>query len=150
VAQDAVLGINAHVNYDLALALATVGVSPDRAAKYADHCAVNDVLRRLVDEVQDRLADRYAPGLSDVDESLGRLDEALSFVALAEGRDTAWWAAAALADSRFGVRAAVARWFLHTSATGVAYLLLSPTVSRRLRDALREVERGRDPHVESD
>jgi hypothetical protein len=150
VAQDAVLGINAHVNYDLALALATVGVGPDRATKYADHRAVNDVLRRLVDEVQDRLADRYAPGLSDVDESLGRLDEALSFVALAEGRDTAWWAAAALADSRFGVRAAAARWFLRTSATGVAYLLLSPTVSRRLRDALREVERGRDPQAESD
>ena len=155
VAQDAVLGINAHVNYDLALALATVGVSPSRDEKYADHCAVNAVLRRLVDEVQDRLADRYAPGLSDVDESLGRLDEALSFLALAEGRDAAWWAAVALSDSRFGVRRTAARWFLRASSTGTAYLLLSPTVSRRLRDTLRAVERGHDPahdsgHVDGD
>lgn len=143
VAQDAVLGINAHVNYDLALALTTVGVGPEREQKYADHCAVNAILRRLVDEVQDRLADRYAPGLSDVDESLGRLDEALSFVALSEGRDTAWRAAVALSDSRFGVRRALAQWFLRTSSTGVAYLLLSPTVSSRLRASLREIERGR-------
>jgi hypothetical protein len=33
-------------------------------------------------------------------------------------------------------------WFLRASSTGVAYLLLSPTVSGRLRDRLRDVERG--------
>ena len=142
VAQDAVLGINAHVNYDLALALSLVGVDPDRETKYADHCAVNDVLGRLVDDVQDRLADRYAPGISHVDESLGRLDEALAYVALAEGRDSAWRVAVALADSRLGVRRTAALWFLRTSATGLAYLLLGPTVSDRLHEALRDVERG--------
>ncbi|WP_380674745.1 DUF5995 family protein [Salinigranum sp. GCM10025319] len=142
VAQDAVLGINAHVNYDLALALSLVGVDPDREAKYADHCAVNDVLRRLVDEVQDRLADRYAPGIARVDESLGRLDEVLSFVALAEGRDSAWRTAVAISDSRLGIRRRAALWFLRTSSTGVAYLLLSPAVSDRLHETLRDVERG--------
>ena len=142
VAQDAVLGINAHVNYDLALALSLVGVDPDREAKYADHCAVNDVLRQLVDEVQDRLAARYAPGIATVDESLGRFDEVLSYVALAEGRDSAWRTAVALADSRLGVRRMAALWFLRASSTGVAYLLLSPTVSDRFRDSLRDVERG--------
>jgi hypothetical protein len=142
VVQDAVLGINAHVNYDLALALSLVGVDADRERKYADHCAVNAILRRLVDEVQERLAERYAPGVARIDESLGRLDEALSFVALAEGRDTAWRAAVAITDSRFGVRRTAAMWFLRASSTGVAYLLLSPTVSGRLRDRLRDVERG--------
>ena len=142
VAQDAVLGINAHVNYDLALALSLVGVDPDRDEKYADHCAVNDILQRMVDEVQADLAERYAPGLSTVDEALGRLDEALSFLALAEGRDTAWRVATALADSRLGVRRTVALWFLRTSSTGAAYVLLSPTASARLRDTLHDVEQG--------
>ena len=150
VAQDAALGINAHVNYDLAIALATVGVGPEREQKYADHCAVNAILRRLVDDVQDRLADRYAPGLSDVDESLGRLDEALSFVALSEGRDTAWRVAVALSDSRFGVRRTLARWFLRTSSTGVAFLLLTPTASGRLRASLRDLERGHSEETRTD
>jgi hypothetical protein len=142
VAQDAVLGINAHVNYDLALALAEVGVDPARADKYADHCAVNATLRRLVDEVQTRLAERYAPGLATVDESLGRVDEAVSFLALAEGRDSAWRVATALADSRFGVRRAVALWYLRTVSTGTAYALLTPTRSRRLRASLSRLEHG--------
>jgi hypothetical protein len=75
-----------------------------------------------------------------VDESLGRLDEALSFLALAEGRDSAWRVAVALADSRTGVRERVAMWFLRTSSTGAAYFLLSPTISRRLGDSLRRLE----------
>ena len=148
VVQDAVLGINAHVNYDLALALSQVGVDPDRAEKYADHCAVNTILRRLVDDVQARLADRYAPGLADVDEALGRVDEALSFVALAEGRDTAWWAAVSLADSRLGVRRRAALWFLRTSSTGIAYVLLSPRVSKRLQATLRDAEHGHEAAAE--
>jgi hypothetical protein len=85
VVQDVVLGINAHVNYDLALALQRVGVGPDRRARYADHCAVNAVLRSLVDEVQDRIAEFYAPGVTDLDESFGRLDEALSMFSLRGG-----------------------------------------------------------------
>lgn len=141
VAQDAVLGINAHVNYDLALALTAVGLDGDREAKYADHCAVNRVLRRLVDEVQDRLAERYAPGLADVDEALGRLDEFVSVLALAEGRDSAWRTAVALTDSRFGLRRWAALWFLRASSTGAAYLLVAPTASDRVRKRLRRVER---------
>jgi hypothetical protein len=84
VAQDVVLGINAHVNYDLALALSLVGVDPDRETKYADHCAVNDVLGRLVDDVRDRLAslllgptvsDRLRATLRDVERGPRRADD---------------------------------------------------------------------------
>jgi hypothetical protein len=141
VVQDVVLGINAHVNYDLALALHRVGVGPDRRARYADHCAVNAVLRSLVDEVQDRIAANYAPGVADLDESFGRLDEALSMVSLAEGRDSAWRSAVAL-SSRFRLRRRLARWVLRTSSTGTAYLLLAPTVNRSVADALAGLERG--------
>jgi hypothetical protein len=147
VVQDVVLGINAHVNYDLALALHRVGVGPDRRARYADHCAVNAVLRSLVDEVQDRIAVNYAPGVTDLDESLGRLDEALSMFSLREGRDSAWRSAVAL-SSRFRVRRRVAQWMLRTSSTGAAYLVLAPTVSRSVADALSGVERGDGRAVE--
>ena len=145
VVQDVVLGINAHVNYDLALALHRVGVGPDRRARYADHCAVNAVLRSLVDEVQDRIAEYYAPGVAALDESLGRFDEGVSMFSLAEGRDSAWRSAVAL-SSRFRLRRRVARWVLRTSSTGTAYLLLAPTVSRSVADALAGVERG-EGHV---
>jgi hypothetical protein len=37
VPQVAMLGVNAHVNYDLALAVDAVGVRPDRTSTYADH-----------------------------------------------------------------------------------------------------------------
>jgi hypothetical protein len=147
VVQDVVLGINAHVNYDLALALQRVGVGPDRRARYADHCAVNAVLRSLVDEVQDRIAEFYAPGVTDLDESFGRFDEALSMFSLREGRDSAWRSAVAL-SSRFRVRRRLARWVLRTSSTGAAYLLLAPTVSRSVADALAGVERGDGRPVE--
>jgi hypothetical protein len=147
VVQDMVLGINAHINYDLALALQRVGVGPDRRARYADHCAVNAVLRSLVDEVQDRIAEFYAPGVTDLDESFGRLDEALSMFSLREGRDSAWCSAVAL-SSRFRLRRRLARWVLRTSSTGAAYLLLAPTVSRSVADALAGVERGDGRPVE--
>jgi hypothetical protein len=147
VVQDVVLGINAHVNYDLALALQRVGVGPDRRARYADHCAVNAVLRSLVDEVQDRIAEFYAPCVTDLDESFGRLDEALSMFSLRGGRDSAWRSAVAL-SSRFRLRRRLARWVLRTSSTGAAYLLLAPTVSRSVADALAGVERGDGRPVE--
>jgi hypothetical protein len=102
---------------------------------------VNAVLRSLVDEVQDRIAEFYAPGVTDLDESFGRLDEALSMFSLREGRDSAWCSAVAL-SSRFRLRRRLARWVLRTSSTGAAYLLLAPTVSRSVADALAGVERG--------
>lgn len=88
--QDATLGVNAHSNYDLVLALYDVGVGTDRDAKYADHCAVIDVVAGLDDETQDALADRDADGLVTLDSSLGRFDEWLTVAAIDECRDSAW------------------------------------------------------------
>jgi hypothetical protein len=76
VSQAALLGINAHVNYDLALALDAAGIDADREARDADreardadHCAVNDVLKRLVDSwsrwgLRRRLATAFRTGSS--------------------------------------------------------------------------------------
>lgn len=141
VIQDALLGVNAHINYDLALAVDAAGVRRDRAAKYRDHAAVTDVIAEVVDEAQASLAARDAEGLATLDESLGRLDERLAVLTIDQCRDSAWRTARAL-NSRFPLRRRFARWVNDVTATGAAYLILSTTTSDRVHEALREAEEG--------
>ncbi|AZH24038.1 DUF5995 family protein [Haloplanus aerogenes] len=142
VAQDAFLGINAHINYDLALTLRDVGIDPDRRRKRADHREINVVLTDLIDAQQMALADLYAPGLADVDATLGRFDEALSLFSMTEGRAQAWRIATVLTDVRWSLARRYARWLLRATATGGAVFVRSPPVDPRLLAALRRVERG--------
>lgn len=139
VTQDALLGINAHINYDLAFALDEVGVKPDPAVKYEDHRAVTGVLRQLIDETQASLAEEYAPGIAVIDSALGRLDERLGICTIDECRDSAWRNAVAM-NSRFWIRRRLARWITHATSTGTAYLILSPTVSTSVQNTLQEFE----------
>jgi hypothetical protein len=141
VVQDAFLGINAHINYDLALTLLDVGVDPDRPAKRADHRAVDGVLRRLVDAQQDALVDLYAPGVADVDSKLGRFDEAFALLGMTEGREQAWRVACVVTDAGLPPVRSYARWVLRSTATGGAAFVLSPTVDPGLVRKLRRVER---------
>jgi hypothetical protein len=145
VAQDAFLGINAHINYDLALALRDVGLSPDRERKREDHVRIDGILADILDAQQAALADLYAPGLSTVDATLGRFDEALSLFSLTEGRAQAWRVAVVLADTRFSVTRAAARWLLRATAVGGAAFVRSPPVDPAVLSALRRVERDRGP-----
>jgi hypothetical protein len=82
VLQNLMLGINAHINYDLVFAIADLlepeweGLSQERReGRYIDHCHVNQVIARTVDNVQDTVVERYSPGMDLVDRGLGRLDE---------------------------------------------------------------------------
>jgi hypothetical protein len=138
VTQDAILGINAHVVHDLALALRDVGIDP-RPARRADHDAVNAVLASLVDVEQELLAERYAPGLADLDAAGGRLDERVAYLTLAEGRDWAWQCAVALADGGPVVTRGV-RWLLETVARGAGWLVCRPKGAAR--DRLAELEQA--------
>jgi hypothetical protein len=62
ILQNMLLGINAHINYDLVLTLVDM-LEPgwaqlsslQRARRYTDHCRVNAVIGRTVDVVQERL-----------------------------------------------------------------------------------------------
>jgi hypothetical protein len=139
VLQDAALGVNAHINYDLALALDRVGVSPDRETRYEDHAAVTDAIRDSVDEAQDSLAARDAEGLADVDAAMGRLDEWLTVLTIDECRDSAWRTAVAL-DSNLWLRRRLARWINDVTATGAAHLVLATQVSDAVHDAMLELE----------
>lgn len=135
--------MNAHVNFDLALTLDRVGVGPDRRQRYRDHHAVTEVIRAILDDAQDAMAARDAPGLATLDASLGRVDEALWVFTVDECRDSAWRTACALA-SRFRARRRFARWVNDVTATGAAHALRSSRASGRLHGLLRRLEGSAD------
>jgi hypothetical protein len=140
VVQDAFLGVNAHINYDLALALDDVGIDPDRNRKYADHREINAILARLVDGQQEALAELYAPGVAGVDAALGDLDEALTLGSMATGREWAWRVAVVLTDAGWPPVSSYARWVLRTAATGWAFVVLGPALDPAHRETLRRAE----------
>jgi hypothetical protein len=141
VTQDAALGVNAHINYDLALALDDAGVGTDGGARRADHDAIIDVIRGLVDDTQDALAARDAPGIAAVDDRLGRVDEWVTTASIDGCRTSAWRTAVAM-NSRFRARRRFARWWNAATATGAAHLIHSTHASDRVHGALRDLERG--------
>jgi len=95
--QHLLLGVNAHINYDLVLALADrlraewSGLSAEqRAGRYADHCHVNAVIARTIDSVQDRILDPAMPAMKLIDVLLGRLDERMVSAVISRWRETVW------------------------------------------------------------
>lgn len=100
--QFAFAGMNAHINFDLCVALvdtcAALGLSPDRdSAQHRDYLRVNAILERVEEEVKAR----FATGLVGVaDEALGRLDDMVAMWKVARARDCAWTHAQALWELR--------------------------------------------------
>jgi hypothetical protein len=142
--QDLVLGVNAHVNHDLALALQLVGIDPDRQARYADHTLVNAVLAAATDRLQDQVCELYAPILGLLDLAGGRLDETLASFSVTKARESAWRIAVALANARDDGERALLRTGLDDAAAVLARLILSPNaVQPWLIQALLQVERVR-------
>jgi hypothetical protein len=107
VLQNLVLGINAHVTYDLVLALADI-LSPEwqdlsedqRRMRYHDHCHVNDIISKTVDRVQDQVVERLEPELRVVDTLLGPLDEWMTSLMIADWRDEVWKRATHLVEAK--------------------------------------------------
>lgn len=142
VTQDALLGINAHINYDLALALSEIGLDPDRPDKYADHTRIDGILRRLVSVQQELLARQYAPGLERVGDGLGEVDDVVAAAGLRRAREHAWEVAVLRSDVGWPPVERYTRWLLGRTAAGGAYLLLGAGSTPATMRLLREVERG--------
>jgi len=95
--QHLMLGVNAHINYDLVLALIDV-LEPEwatldqscRLQRYADHCHINQIIAHTIDEVQDEVLERYSPAMELVDRLFGRLDELLIARLISGWRDQVW------------------------------------------------------------
>ena len=140
IVQDAFLGINAHINYDLALAIRDVGIDPNRDEKYRDHERINAILGHLVDAQQRMLADLYAPGIEEIDAGLGRLDETFTLLSMTEGREQAWRMAVILTDVDWHPVRKATRWVLDRTATGAAGFIRSPPLDPALMAALHRFE----------
>lgn len=140
VLQDALLGINAHINYDLALTLSDIGLDPDRSDKYVDHTRINEILYRLVSVQQELLSRLYAPGLSRIDDQLGELDDIGAALSFRTAREKAWQVAVVRSDARWVPVEKATEWLLNRTATGGAYLLLYPKTSPVTMRVFREIE----------
>lgn len=95
--QNLLLGVNAHINYDLVLATADLleeewpGLSPDaRRQRQEDYNHVNEIIARTVDAVQDDVLERRQPVLQLVDAILGPVDEWLISHQITHWRNDVW------------------------------------------------------------
>jgi hypothetical protein len=142
VLQDMLLGINAHVNNDLPLALQRISIDPDRTSRRRDHDAVNDVLSAVTERATQQIAALYAPGLRSLDDCAGELDEMLSRFSLQTARDSAWESAIALTNARTPPERELTAGFVSTRAAVMARLLLTPSRHIGLMAACRRLEEG--------
>ena len=136
VIQELLLGINAHYNYDLAIAIHEAGVRENVAARHRDHLALNTILAAAIDEVQDRIIRDFAPGLAWADETFGEADEVIVSALIHGALDFAW-----LNARRMTV---VPPWWVRFElwqfSKGIADLLLLPTYFEPVMEKLREFE----------
>lgn len=97
VLQNLLLGINAHINYDLVLTLVDLmdhewaSLGPvDREKRYQDHYHVNAIIGRTIDIVQDQVVEVLAPGMDLIDKLMGPIDEWLISELISKWRDEVW------------------------------------------------------------
>jgi hypothetical protein len=91
------LGVNAHINYDLVLAVADL-LEPEwpslsdvrRRARYEDYCRVNDIIGRTIDRVQDDILEKREPIMAVIDTLFGPADEWLVSRGIAHWREAVW------------------------------------------------------------
>ncbi len=104
--QKMLLGVSAHINYDLVLALVDV-LEPEwpdltesrRGCRYSDHCRVNSVIGATVDVVQNELLSPAMPAMGIIDRLMGPFDEMAIARLLTRWRETVWSNARAVLDA---------------------------------------------------
>jgi hypothetical protein len=105
------LGVNAHINFDLALTVVDLlgdewesMPQPYRRERHADYCAVNDIIASTIDAVQDDVLERYTPALGVVDAVFGRIDEWAISRVITRWREQVWENAVSLMELPTGTR----------------------------------------------
>ena len=103
VLQHIMLGINAHINYDLVLTLHEV-LLPEwptmdaavRQRRMADHETVNAIIAETIDTVQDEIIEKHSPMMDLVDKLMGRMDEWMLAELIRGWRKEVWHEAMAM------------------------------------------------------
>jgi hypothetical protein len=96
VLQHLLLGINAHINLDLGVAAAQTSPGAQLAGLRRDFDSINDILRAMLDDIQDRLAP-VSPWMGVLDRVGGRTDEEILNFSIDRAREAAWRTAERLA-----------------------------------------------------
>lgn len=143
VIQDLILGINAHINHDLPLALFDAGLDPHRNEKHRDHNRINDVIKDVINDIQDRISAYYSRSLGVLDRLFGKLDEKFSSFSFEKAREHSWEMAVALADARTPEARDRLKKRLDDQADILGRLILIPNVAAPwLLEALKFVDQG--------
>lgn len=141
IIQHLILGINAHINHDLALALDDVGIDPHREQKHADHNHINRILEAATVNLKQSVSEKYAPVLKRLDRGLGTLDDNITQFSITKAREHAWAMAVALTSVRAGIERDLFLISLDEQAAVLSRLILSsPTRSSRLKTGIRKVK----------
>jgi hypothetical protein len=127
IVQDLLLGMNAHINHDLALALVEASIDNDRDQRRADHFAVNEAIRHAVDAVQASVASRYGRIFGVIDSTLRRIDEDVAVFSIEKARLNAWTSALSLADARNDAERQAVLESITDRSNVIARLILAPT-----------------------
>jgi hypothetical protein len=96
ILQHLLLGMNAHINFDLPLATVDTALGADLPGLEADFLIINDILAEMLDEVQG-VVNVFSPLLDVLDRVGGRTDEELCTFSIVNARDEAWHEAVRLA-----------------------------------------------------
>jgi Family of unknown function (DUF5995) len=96
VLQHLLLGMNVHINLDLAIASAQVAPGDEIHGLRVDFDAINDVLAGLIQKIQDDL-NLISPLYRFIDDVTGRVDRAVVNFSIARARAEAWKLATFLA-----------------------------------------------------
>ena len=130
VMEDLLLGVNAHINYDLALVLRDMLADewPDltpsqRNLRYQDHDEVNRVIAETINDVQNELADRYAATLRVLDLVCGPVDEWQTARYITLWRKDVWDFGMRLVEAPDAAARAVVQQELEDTALGRANLI---------------------------
>lgn len=97
ILQKLLLGINAHINFDLVLTLTDLmdvewkNHTPAlRNHRFEDYCKVNEIISQTVDSVQDLVLETHSPSMELLDIAMGRIDEWLISRLIRSWRDEVW------------------------------------------------------------
>lgn len=129
--QDLLLGVNAHINHDLALTVAEIyaeqwaGMDAGaRAVAQVDFSRVNDIIAATIDEVQDQVLEPFDPVLNMFDVAMGPMDEWLISRLVVSWRARVWEHAVYLLEARDSARREATRNQIVSSTVRIAEAIL--------------------------
>jgi len=129
--QNLLLGVNAHINYDLALAVADLLESEwdqlsdaQRKSRFNDYCHINDIIAQTIDAVQDQVLEPAMPAMDFIDRLMGRYDELLISHLISEWRGDVWKNVRRLLDAKGDAQRALITTEIEAEALKIAKMII--------------------------